>query len=105
MQIEASLYAKFVLYQEWESNDFSGVGRDKFHRFFYALTERDDPDQYPLNPAYAKMREEHRGPVPLYRASFRHQSIKSIVGQYRTVFKNNIVVHAYRRLKKFLRYT
>lgn len=65
-----------------------------FGYYFYALLPK-YADQ--LHPVYREM----RGNLPLYDISHRSNLMIDVIKQFKTSIRNNIVVHAWTRIKKF----
>lgn len=55
---------------------------------------------YPLDPEYNRLRSEFE--LPLYDASYTDHMLDYVAESFYTNFRNNIVNHAYYRVKKFL---
>lgn len=93
LAVETSRYIHFDLMRKFEAGDFPTRPYD-FRKYFIHLT-RNGHEQ--LLPEYREL----RGELAFYDSKSRLNIINGLEKQYTTVFKNNLKVHGYNRLRTF----
>lgn len=93
LAVETSRYIHFDLMRKFEAGVFPTRPYD-FRKYFIHLT-RTGHEQ--LLPEYREL----RGELPFYDSSRRLNIINGLEKQYTTVFKNNLKVHGYNRIRTF----
>lgn len=94
---EASHLIYFTIYQRLYDNEknFDGF---KFLDYFYQL-QKNSKDKYQLPDKYLSM----RGTLQKYDGAGRSNIFINLASQYETVFKNNLWMHDYPRVRKLLK--
>lgn len=100
LAVEASRYFHFIQMRNFRDGEFPQEPID-FAHYFYSLLDKniDNSEHRALDPEYRALRPN----IPFYNNSFRSNVMTDLVTQYRTVFKNNLKMHAYSRMRKFFK--
>lgn len=97
LTVEASIYIHFELYKRWQEGNF----HDKpinFLDFYYPLLDK-PAAKYILDPKY----KELRGNLEFYVKKHRSNLYVNQSLIFETCFKNNLFMHGYSRVRRFLR--
>lgn len=97
LTVEVSVYMHFKLNKDWANGVFKKI---IFLDYFYAL-KKGGLSKYELDIEYKSLRGRHL--KDLHDGSYRSNIFCFAARQYETVFVNNIWIHAYKRLRNFLR--
>lgn len=102
--VETSIYINYCLHEDWENGVFfeERLKLNHFLRYFKEL-QNNVRAVYNINPGYEQIRTE-TGIVKKYDGSYRSNLFIATAKKYRTIFINNIWMHAYPRLKRFLKH-
>jgi transposase len=98
LAFEASRLIHFTIYSKLitdGSNDFKSIN---FLNYFYQL-KIGSPCKYELSQQYESMRNG----LPKYDGTFKSNIFIDLANGYKTVFHNNIWMHAYPRVRKLLK--
>lgn len=96
LTVEVSVYLHYKLSKEWSSGHFPTIS---FLDYFYALCDKSKA-KYDMDLAYKSIRGEYISKK--YNHSYRSNLLVFAAKQYETIFSNNIWMHAYTRLRRFL---
>lgn len=109
LTVEASIYIHFMIMRSLSQNTFSEDQLD-FNVYFMALREiqampraskkvpHPDTEIYALDDTYRLL----RGDIPFVETTEKGNMIRYAWQQYETNFNNNIWMHGYTRVRKFL---
>lgn len=96
--VEASIYINFILYRNWNNGIFEE--NYNFLQYFYHLMSK-KAVKYELDSEYKKVRLKEFSNY-FYDRSNRPNVFIEQAQLFTTYFHNNIFVHAYRRIRRFL---
>ena len=112
LSIEASIYIHYSLMRDW-SNGIFATTLD-FTKYFYALRETPpkpkakrskakigqplDLDEYQIDAVYKGLRNG----IPFPDARYKFNQIQHAITKYTTLFHNNLWMHAYTRVRRYL---
>jgi len=97
LAFEASRLIHFTIYSKLQSNDHDFT-QFKFLDYFYQLKIK-SLSKYELSQQYESMRNG----LPKYDGSSKSNLFIDLANGYRTIFHNNIWMHAYPRVRKLLK--
>lgn len=100
--VEFSIYTHYILNKKWANNDFTKV---RFLDHFYVLSAVRNANMSTktetMDSEYMRLRVDNIN--GLHNRSGKSNSIVFAAKQYETSFNNNIWMHAYVRVKRFLK--
>lgn len=97
--VEMSIYTHYMLNKNWRRGDFT---KPKFLDYFYALstTGKQSRKNDTIDTGYRNLRQGNVKNIA--NRSNKSNPIVFAAKQYQTIFNNNISMHAYSRIKRFL---
>lgn len=97
---EASIYINFVLYKNWNNGIFSKSLYDCLKCFYHLMSK--NSIKYEIDADYKKLRLLKFSSY-IYDSSRRQNIFVTQANLYETNFHNNLFVHAYKRIRRFLK--
>lgn len=101
LSVEVAIYIHYILNKEWESGIFDK--KKDFLQYFYALstTGKQSRKTDTMDIEYRNLRQGHI--KELANRSYLSNPIVFASKQYLTLYNNNIWMHGYNRIKRFLK--